>query len=140
MAAARRADPALERWSSGRQLGLLWGVVAAALVALSPLAPRLAAALPACPLKSLTGFPCPTCGATRTALALSDFDLARAVAVSPLAATAWLALVGGGLLAGALALFRIGVPEPPRKLPMWLRLAALGVVLANWAYLVWSGA
>ena len=48
--------------SPRRQLALLWGGVAAALVALSPLAARFAAYLPACPLKSLSGFPCPGCG------------------------------------------------------------------------------
>jgi hypothetical protein len=114
--------------------------VAAALVALSPLAPRLAAAAPACPLKSLTGWPCPSCGATRAALALARFDPGSAFAVSPLAALGWVALVAGGLVAGALALAKVELPEPPSTLPGWLRAAVVAAVLANWVYLVWSGA
>lgn len=124
---------------AGRQLGLLWGGVAAALVALSPLAPRLAAAAPACPLKSLAGLPCPTCGTTRAALALADLDLAAAFTVSPLAALGWILLIAGGLIAGGLALLGIGVREPGH-LPVWVRLTGLGLLLANWAYLMWSGA
>jgi hypothetical protein len=112
--------------------------VAAALVALSPLAPRVAAALPACPFKLLTGLPCPTCGATRAALALARFDLAAAFAVSPLAAGGWTLLVAGGLVAGVASLARVELHEPSLPRPFrWFLLAAL---LANWAYLIWSGA
>jgi hypothetical protein len=126
--------------SPGRQLGLLWGAVAASLVALSPLAARIAPALPACPFKSLTGLPCLTCGATRAALALGRFDFPAAFAVSPLAAAAWIALIAGGLAAGIASLARLEVPEPPRDLPRALRWAILAAVLANWAYLIWTGA
>lgn len=128
--------------SPGRQLGLIWGGVAAALVAAAPLGPRLAAAgaLPACPFRLLVGLPCPACGTTRAALALARLDVAGALAVSPLATVAWIVLVAGGLAAGALALAGVGVPEAPARLPRWLRAAAVATVLANWAYLVWSGA
>lgn len=122
-----------------RQLGLLWGTVAAALVVLSPLGERLAPALPACPLKSWTGLPCFTCGATRTALALAQFDVLGALAISPLMTFAWVALIGGGLVAGVAALLGRGVPEPPGNLSWRWRLAALAAVLANWVYLVWHG-
>jgi len=124
--------------SPGRQLGLLWGAVAAALVALSPLAPRLAAALPACLFKRLTGLPCPTCGATRAALALARFDFAAAFAVSPLAAAGWSLLVAGGLAAGVASLARVELREP--NLPRPVRWFLLAAFLANWAYLIWSGA
>jgi hypothetical protein len=114
--------------------------VAAALVALSPLAPRLAAALPACLFKRLTGLPCPTCGATRAALALARFDFGAAFAVSPLAAAGWSLLVAGGLAAGLASLARVELPEPPNDLPRLLRWALLAAVLANWAYLIRTGA
>lgn len=126
--------------SPGRQLGLLWGAVAAALVALSPLAPRLAAALPACPLKLLTGLPCPSCGAGRAALALARFDPAAALAVSPLAAGGWTLLIAGGLVAGIASLARIEVPEPPNRFPRPIRWIVIAAVLANWIYLIATGA
>ena len=126
-----------------RQLGLVWGGVAAALVALSPLGARLAAALPPCPLRSLTGLPCPGCGTTRAALALAELDVAAAFSVSPLAAAAWSALVGGGLVAGALAVAGVGTPDLPRpggRADLLLRFGAAAAILANWIYLVATGA
>lgn len=122
-----------------RQLGLLWGAVAAALVVLSPLGERLAPGLPACPLKSWTGWPCFTCGATRTALELAHFDFLGALAISPLMTVAWTGLIGGGLVAGLAALAGHGVPEPPGRMALKWRLATVAVVLANWVYLVWAG-
>ncbi len=129
--------------SPRRQLGLLWGFVAAALVAAAPLAPRLAAGLPACPLHRLTGLPCPSCGATRAALALARLDLLSAFSVSPLAAAGWVGLVGGGLLAGLWALGGRELPALPALSPrqaLGLRCAVVAGVLANWLYLVYTGA
>lgn len=126
--------------SPGRQFGLLWGAVSAALVALSPLAPRFAAVAPSCLFKAITGLPCPTCGTTRAALALARFDPAAAFAVSPLAAAAWVLLIAGGLTAGLASVARIELPGPPSDLPRPLRWGLIGTVLANWAYLIATGA
>ena len=126
-----------------RQLGLLWGAVAVALVALSPLASHLAGLLPPCPLKSFTGVPCPGCGTTRAALALGRLDVGAAFAVSPLAAAAWGLLVGGGLAAGALALAGRELPAPPPltgRRETAFRVAAAAALVANWLYLIYSGA
>lgn len=125
--------------SPQRQLGLLWGGVALALVALSRLPARWLPVLPPCPVKTLTGLPCPTCGATRTAWALAHLDLLGALAVSPLATLGWVALVGGGLVAGLAALLGFGVPEPPQQIAWPWRALAVLLVAANWVYLVWHG-
>lgn len=122
-----------------RQLGFLWGGTAAMLVLLSPLGPVFAGALPACPLKSFTGLPCPSCGATRTALALAEFDLAGALAVSPLATLAWIVVVAGGLAAGVAAVAGYAVPELPRRVPIGWKIAAVAALAVNWLYLVWHG-
>jgi hypothetical protein len=113
--------------------------VALALIALSPLAPSFAGLLPACAFKRITGLPCPSCGATRSALALARFDFADAFVHYPLAALAWSLLIGGGLVAGVAALAGYGVPELPRRLPLWARVGIVLVVLANWLYLIATG-
>lgn len=125
--------------SPGRQLGFLWGGTAAVLVLLSPFGGVFAGALPACPLKTFTGLPCPSCGATRTALALARLDVPAAFAVSPLATLGWIFVIAGGLAAGAAALAGRAVPELPRRIPWPWRLAAGALVVANWVYLVWHG-
>ena len=123
-----------------RQLGLLWGGVALLLVFLSPLASRLAETLPACPVKTLVDLPCPTCGSTRAALALSHFDLATAVSASPLATVGWVGLVGGGLVAGLLAMWGRPVSEPEWIQSGPARWLLVAMVVANWIYLVGVGA
>ena len=125
--------------SARRQFGLIWGAVAAGLVALSPLAERLAATLPACPVKTWLDLPCPSCGTTRAALALSRLDPMAALALNPLATVAWAGLIVVGLVAGSAA--AIGRPLPliePRP-TLALRLAVGSVLVANWAYLIVAG-
>ena len=123
-----------------RQLGLLWGSVAAALVALSPLAERLAERLPACPVKSIAGLPCLTCGTTRAALALARLDPAAAFSINPLAALAWSVLILGGVCAGGAALIGRPLPSLEPRPTLGLRLVLLGALLGNWVYLVLTGA
>lgn len=133
--------------STARQLALLWAVVALLCLTGLLLTPRIApellphvsADLPACPVKSLAGLPCPTCGATRATLALSDLDLWRALALNPLVSLAWLTLVGGGLVAGVVVLAGGSLPALPRRLSPALRWGAVALVAANWLYLVERG-
>ena len=125
--------------SPERQLGLLWGGVAAGIVILSPLAPHLAEGFPACPLKAWSGWPCLGCGTTRAAMALARLDLQGAMAVNPLAASGWLGLIAGGILAGGLALVGHPLKEPRWILRPTERLLLVALVLANWIYLIWAG-
>jgi hypothetical protein len=129
-----------------RQLALLWGANSVILLALAPFAQRIVAVVPLCHVKELTGIPCPGCGATTSAYLLARFDPVGAFFVSPLATLVWTFLIAGGLLAGGLALFdrtgcyldeiasRLSFPSLER-LPGF-RLAALGVLAANWLYLL----
>ena len=125
--------------TNGRQIGLLWGFVALALVAMSPWAPQLAGAAPGCPVKSISGLPCPTCGATRAAVALADFDPWTALGLNPLVAIVWIGLVLGGLAALAWVVNGRPLPGLPRKLSPQQRLAAVAMLAINWVYLVIVG-
>jgi len=122
-----------------RELSLLWASAALAVLVVSPLGPVLAGALPMCPLKSIAGLPCPGCGTTRAALALARFDLPAALAVNPLATVAWIGFIGGGFLAGAVALAGRPLREPSWKWSLPARLGIVAVVAANWLYLIWAG-
>ena len=124
------------------QLGFLWGAAAVSAAALAPFVPRLLKLLvpvwPGCPVKKLTGVPCPACGSGRATLAFARFDLATAFAANPLFSAAVLVFLAGGLVALGLALSGRGVPEP-RTLPRALRAGLVLAVVVNWAWLVLDG-
>jgi hypothetical protein len=97
---------------------------------------RLGIALIFCPLKYLTGIPCPFCGGTRAALALLQGDFHQAVMMNPLAA-------GLMLLAplGALLYWRLIVPRG-WKIARYKRLfliLLIAAIAANWIYLIRVG-
>lgn len=123
--------------AAGPPLGLLFGAVgllAGALVALLHL-DRLP--LVVCTFKGLTGLPCPTCGSTRALGRLVTLDFGGAFVMNPLTTVGLLAL-GGWALADLLLLARgrrLSVAVGPR-LAFVLRLAAVALVLANWAFLL----
>ena len=125
--------------SSERQLALIWMGVVVALLAVSPWAALVAHHLPACPVKSVSGLPCPSCGSGRAMVALSRLDFGRALSMNPLAVVGTLVFGLGGLVAGARAAGDRPLWRVPRQLPPAIvALVAIGFA-ANWAYLVWRG-
>ena len=100
------------------------------------LSSRLGIALIFCPLKYLTGIPCPFCGGTRAALALLQGDLHQAVMMNPLA-------VGLMLLAplGALLYWRLIVPRGWKiaRYKRLLLILLIAAIAANWVYLIMVG-
>jgi len=97
--------------------------------------------LPRCAFKTITGLPCPTCGVTRTIIALSRGDVDRAMFMNPLAAI----LCAGGVLyllyaAVVLALrlprFRPTVSAAGARR---VRIGAIAVIATNWIWLIATG-
>jgi uncharacterized protein DUF2752 len=135
-------DGGLSRGEAAPDAGPVWGLVAggyaAGALAAGRFVPGLTAFLPVCPFRALTGLPCPTCGVTRSLLALAAGHPETALTYSPLAvATILLALA-----AGVWGLGRLLCPRRsllPRTFPgrerLWARAAAVAVLL-NWAYIL----
>lgn len=121
-----------------RQTALLWGGVALALVALSPLAPYIVDGLWTCPFKSVTGVPCPTCGTARAALALSRGEVWHALTQYPLPSLAWILFVAGGFYSLWLGLTKRLPISLPKRLPVWARISIVVAVAANWIYSIVS--
>jgi hypothetical protein len=119
-----------------RQLAALWVAAAASAVVLRPIWMAVAPHLRSCAFRKLTGVPCPTCGTTRTALAMLDFDLASAFQFNPLAALVGAAFIVGG--AGALVWLICRWPMPSLGLEWnrWWAAVIVGIVAVNWMYLI----
>ena len=124
-----------EENASAKAIGLYWGGVALALILAAPLIPQVCAGLPPCPFRSLTGLPCPTCGATRAALALSRFDLTVALVSNPLVTLGYLAFLAGGLIAGGAALAGRPLREP-QNVPRALQATAWTAAMLNWLWVL----
>ncbi len=122
-----------------RQLAWIWGVSSISVLLLRPLWPDLVPLLPQCVFHGLTGWPCPTCGTTRAALALLDGHPVQALAYNPLMTVLGCAFMAGGFLAPIWSLTRLPLPVIPPAAWKPLRIAAVLVILANWAYLILSG-
>lgn len=122
-------------------LGAIFGAVA--IVALLGAAAWIEFGLPqpGCPLRALTGLPCPTCGSTRLVEALVAGDALGALRWNPLlfcagALVALWALVSAGSRLLGLPGRRIVLE---RREGRWLRGLAAAAIALDWAYLAWRG-
>ena len=86
--------------------------------------------LPACPLKTLTGLPCATCGLTRWALALGAGDWRGALHWHPVASL-MLLLLPAAALWDARRAWR-GEPYPALPQSPWARGLAFSLLLGTW--------
>jgi hypothetical protein len=120
-----------------RAIAALWAAAAAGAFALRPLLDWAPLLLPRCLWHAATGIPCPTCGTTRAAQALLHGDPWTALAWNPLTGAAGCAFLLGGAIVPLWVL--LNAPVPVLESAPRLRIAAVAVLLANWAYLVWAG-
>src|SRR3982750_2786381 len=118
-------------------LGLLVGAASLCLLGVALATPGIQ--LPRCVFKTVTGLPCPTCGLTRTIIALSRGPVDRALFLNPLAtllAAAGLLylLYAAAVLAFRLPRFRPRLSDPAARR---LRIGTLTALAVNW---IWLGA
>ena len=118
---------------------LLWLLVS--LGAFVSLAFWLAARLPTpqCVFQSLTGLPCPTCGATRAAWQFLHGHFAASLFFNPLAFSAYCAIALFDLYAAGVLLLRsprLRVRNFTRAEKAVIRGSVLALVVGNWLYLL----
>jgi uncharacterized protein DUF2752 len=126
--------------AGGTPLGaifLVCGLVIAAVVGVFHL-DRVPVTL--CMFKVVTGLPCMTCGTTRAFARLFALDPRGAVVMNPLAAAVAIALIPWGV--ADLLLYpkgrAVALEVSPGVAPA-LRVAAVTLLAANWAYLIVVG-
>ena len=78
-----------------------------------------------CPMLSVIGIPCPTCGTTRAFAALAEMKFVSAVMFNPLFVV--------GLMAAPIFLFVRQVPEGLKRKGWFIFAAAVAL---NWVYLI----
>jgi len=118
---------------------LVWLSVSAAALVFGSIWLRLGLPTPHCPFLEITGYPCLTCGATRCAIALTNFDFVEAWRWNPLA---FLALCAIGLFNLYAAIVLVGRLPRLRTID-WtrpeknaVRIAVVVLILLNWVYLL----
>jgi hypothetical protein len=121
------------------EFGLIYGGIALLALCAARVFPALSF-FPSCALKGLFGISCPTCGSTRAVVHLAHGDLFEALAMNPLITLSFIVAVLlflYSLVALALDLSRIGLQLSTRE-GSAVRVAAIGLVLAQWVYLVFT--
>ena len=94
---------------------------------------------PGCWFRRLTGLPCPTCGATRSALSLAHGDLAAALRYNPLIFVCYVGTIILNVYCAGVLLFqfpRLRLAGLPANVKRCLCVLVLAAVALNWVYLV----
>ena len=118
---------------------LIWLAVSVASLAGGATWLALALPWPKCPFLSVTGLPCVTCGATRSAIAFLHGDFFTALRWNPLAFAALCGLVAFDLYAGLVLLggtARLRIVDWTVAEKKAVRIVVISLLALNWIYLL----
>jgi hypothetical protein len=131
---ARCRAAAARPYSVPERLGLA-GLAAAAAAASYPALSRHTGFTLPCPLRTLTGLPCPMCGMTTAATQLAGGHLGPAVAANPFVLLVAALAVAMSLLVAARALGRAPLPVPwTAGRHRGARRVVAGVLVVSWTF------
>lgn len=126
-----------EKSSLPRLLVFPFGLIALAGLILARFQSDLVLKLAHCPLRDITGLPCPTCGGTHTAISLTRGHLLDALKTNPLV-TVGLVLFGLWVLVGLLATVFPGMRRDLELKPVEKRTARYLAVLLFILAWIWQ--
>jgi len=119
------------------EYGIIYGLIAVIVLGAAFALPVLSFA-PGCVFKAATGFPCPTCGATRSVVHIAHGDIGKAFSLNPLVTAIVILVVAYFMASLASVLFRL-----PRisfvcsqNEGTVIRGLSVAVFCANWLYLI----
>lgn len=121
------------------EFGIIYGTIVLLALAAARFLPVLSI-MPACTFRVLTGFPCPTCGSTRSLVFLSHAWFLPAFVMNPLAFTAFISLAAAffyGVITFLFKLPTIHISLSAAEKDQVKKIALL-VVLLNWLYLFYA--
>lgn len=119
---------------------MIWGPIAILFVFAAGLLRNFAGGLPVCVFHEITGFPCLTCGGTRSLIALSRFDLVSSFMFNPLVPLFALGLIVFSLLffAGAVTNRSVKI-SLTKRVKRIIRYSVFILLALNWAFLIIIG-
>jgi hypothetical protein len=85
-----------------------------------------------CPLRAMTGIPCPFCGGTTAAVEVGRFDLADALRVNPVVVVAAVVIIAMPVAIGLRTARHVGWPAAPAKRTIYLGLASAVLISELW--------
>lgn len=119
---------------------MVWGPIAVLFIVTAGFLKNFAQGLPVCIFHEITGLPCPTCGGTRSLIALSQFDLVSSFMFNPLVPLFAIGLIIFSLLffAGAATKrsVKVGLTQRGKKI---IRYTVIALIAINWVFLIIIG-
>jgi hypothetical protein len=125
-----------KRQSGDIEFGLIYGSIALLALLFARVMP-IRVIFPGCLFRSITGLPCPTCGATRSVISLAHGDYVNAFFLNPLVCVSFLVACLFFFLALVALIFRLpraAVSCSGFELAL-LKASAASLILINWFYL-----
>lgn len=129
-----------DKYDPGSSVHMIWGAMVLLFLATVGLYRELLGLMPSCLFHEITGFPCLTCGATRSLVSLSAFDLTSSFLFNPLLVSFIIGLIVFSTLhlAGFVYKRKIILELTPRE-KRGIRIAVMALIGINWIYLIAAG-
>ncbi len=123
--------------SSAKGLGYFFSASALMILAVTKMIFPLLEGMNLCPLRSYTGIPCLSCGATRSAVLIGEFELFEGLKMNPLFTLLVIAGVLWGMFSLLMTLLNIDGKFDRLVLSREKsRLIILSLLVSNWIYLI----